>query len=110
MNPDAEAERLATLAPDTLLTKVVLDLHREPHSGCCVLKDREHAVAGGIHNAAAIVADQPAKQAERSFEPLDRSHLIGTHHARIAVEIGKQDGGVAPLRGCGPMFFVHSAP
>ena len=64
--------------------------HRVDHAG----KLRQHAVAGGLDDAAVTLADLRIQQFdEMRLEALVRALLVGTHQARIAHHIGGEDRG-----------------
>jgi hypothetical protein len=58
---------------------------------------RQHAVAGRIGNAASVVSDRLVEDCAALGQPLECSDLIGTHEARIALHVSREDGRQPPL-------------
>ena len=72
--------------------------HRVDHAG----KFRQHAIAGGLDDAAVMLADLRIDQFdEMRLDALVRAFLIGTHQARIAHHIGGEDRGETAAGGRG---------
>jgi hypothetical protein len=68
--------------------------HRVDDAG----KFHQHAVAGGLHDAAAMASDPRIDQlVAQSLEPLEGRLLIGAHQARISRHIGGEDRGQAAV-------------
>jgi hypothetical protein len=94
MNADAERESAALAGGLQLL----LERERAAHRLDGTPELREHAVAGGVGDAAAMPRDLLLRQGADSGERAQGTCLVGLHELRVADDIARHDRGQAMVR------------
>src|SRR5215471_8019120 len=103
VDPDAEPDPALLRHVGLSIDHRALDLDRTPDGIDHARKFREQAVAGILHDPAAMLSDLRINQfAEMRFQALVRAFLIGPHQPRIARHIGREDR-------CKPAGLAHIA-
>lgn len=54
------------------------------------LENRQHAVSGGVHDAALVCADMFSEDRSSGFERLDRCAFVVGHQPRVTGDIRRQ--------------------
>src|SRR5215831_12454756 len=104
--PDAEGDALVLGDLDIAIDHSALDFDRTAHRVDDAREFREHAVAGGLDDAATVLADLRIDQlSAMRFQAFERAFLVRSHQPRVTRDIGGEDRGETPLDG-----LFHSLP
>jgi len=105
---DADAKAQAALLGEVQIAvgHRALNFRRAAHGVDHAGEFRQHTVAGGLDNAAVMLANLRIEQFdEMRLEALVRAFLIHTHQARITHHIGGEDRGQSTGSGRGGHFW-----
>jgi len=94
IDPDAKTQAALLGEVQIAVGHRALNFTRTAHRVDDAGEFRQHAVAGGLDDPAMMLADLRIEQLDKMrLEPLVRAFLIGTHQARIARHIGRENRG-----------------
>jgi hypothetical protein len=98
VDPDPENDALVLGVIAIAVDHCPLDFDGAAHGIDYALEFHQHAVAGGLDDAAAVLRDLRIDElAAMRFEAFERAFFVGSHQPRVARHIGGEDRGKTAL-------------